>query len=250
MPIEYKKEGPVAIFTINNPEVMNALTPDQLAAWTDTLLDFRDDRDLRVAIITGAGDKAFCAGLNLSSSEEEIDFFPRNTLVRGLQLYKPLIAAINGYAFGGGLEIALACDIRIAAEQAQLGLTEVTLGIIPGWGGTQRLPRIVPLGVAAQMMMMGKRVSAREALEIRLVHEIVPPGDLMKTARTYAERFCELAPLAVMGAKEVMLKGIDMSLEQGLELESLIDAKLIASKDFLEGRTAFAEKRKPDFKGK
>jgi enoyl-CoA hydratase/carnithine racemase len=256
MPIEYVKEGHVATFTINNPEVMNALTPTQVAEWTDALIDFRDDRNMWVGIVTGAGERAFCTGLNLRSAgppggggSEGARPIPKETLVRGLKLYKPLIAAINGYALGGGLEIALACDIRIASENAQLGLTEVTLGLLPGWGGTQRLPRLVPFSVAAEMMIMGRRVKADEALAIRLVHEVVPLENLMETARARAEKIAESAPLAVQGVKEAMLRGIEMTLEDGLALESELGRRVNSSKDFGEGMKAFAEKRKPNYTG-
>jgi E-phenylitaconyl-CoA hydratase len=265
MPIEYQKEGHIAIFTINNPEVMNAMTPDQVAEWTENLIDFRDDKNMWVGIVTGAGEKAFCTGLNLRSTGGGGrppqggggrppqggggPPAPQETLVRGLKLYKPLIAAINGYALGGGLEIALACDIRIASENAQLGLTEVTLGLLPGWGGTQRLPRLVPFSVAAEMMIMGRRVKADEALAIRLVHEVVPLDKLMETARARAEKIAESAPLAVAGVKEAMLRGIEMTLAEGLALESELGRRVNSSKDFAEGMKAFAEKRKPNYTG-
>jgi len=253
MPIEYQKEGHIATFTINNPEVMNALTPTQVAEWTDALIDFRDDKDLWVGIITGAGEKAFCTGLNLRSAGAEgakgTRPIPKETLVRGLKLWKPLIAAINGYALGGGLEIALACDIRVASENAQLGLTEVTLGLLPGWGGTQRLPRLVPFGVAAEMMIMGRRIKAPEALAIRLVHEVVPQAELMTAVKARAQKICESAPLAVAGVKEAMLRGIEMTLEEGLALEGYLGRNVNSSKDFTEGMKAFAEKRKPQYKG-
>jgi len=256
MPIDYQKEGHIATFTINNPEVLNALSPAAVAEWTDALIDFRDDKNLWVGIITGAGEKSFCTGLDLRSAGPgsgggggEGRPAPQETLVRGLKLWKPLIAAINGYAFGGGLEIALACDIRIAADTAQLGLTEVTLGLIPGWGGTQRLPRLIPFSVAAEMMIMGKRITAQEALEVRLVHEVVPLKDLMTKAKERAEKICQSAPLAVAAVKEAMIRGASMTLEEGLALESEIGAKVIASKDFAEGRKAFMEKRKPEYKG-
>lgn len=258
MPIEYQKEGHIAIFTLNRPEVMNALSPEALAEWTKALIDFRDNKDLWVGIITGAGEKSFCTGLDLRSAggppsgqggQATRPTMPQDTLVRGLELWKPLIAAINGYALGGGLEIALACDIRIAADTAQLGLTEVTLGLMPGWGGTQRLPRIIPFGIAAEMMIMGKRITAQEALEIGLIHQVVPLKDLMATAKARAEKICESAPLAVQGVKETMIRGYSMTLDEGLKLESEIGRKILASKDFAEGRKAFMEKRKPEYKG-
>lgn len=272
MPIGYEKEGHVAIFTIDRPEVMNALSPQALAEWTEALIDFRDDKSLWVGIITGAGEKAFCTGLDLrggggpppgqrpggggppgqggGGAPPPRPAMPTETLVRGLEIWKPLIAAINGYALGGGLEIALACDIRIAADSAKLGLTEVTLGLMPGWGGTQRLPRIIPLGLAMEMTLMGRRVDAQEALKIGLVHEVVPLADLMKTAKERAQKMCESAPLAMQGVKEAILKGQDMTLAEGLKLEGEINRnKVSSSKDFAEGRKAFQEKRKPNYTG-
>ena len=254
MPIDYQKEGKIAIFTINRPEVLNALSPDALWELTEAIIDFRDNKDLWVGIITGAGEKAFCTGLDLrSAGSGQINparqGMPQATLVRGLELYKPLIAAVNGYAFGGGFEIALACDIRIASETAQFGLTEVTLGLIPGWGGTQRLPRMIPFGKAAELMLMGKRIKAQEAFDLNLVSKVVPQAELMTTAKEWATQMCGLAPLAVQAAKEAMLKGRDMTLADGLKLESELAGKVTRSADFAEGRKAFMEKRKPNFKG-
>ncbi|MFC1901126.1 enoyl-CoA hydratase/isomerase family protein [Chloroflexota bacterium] len=266
MPIGYEKEGHVAIFTIDRPEVMNALSPQALGEWTEALIDFREDKSLWVGIITGAGEKAFCTGLDLrggggpppggpppgqgGGAPPPRPAMPTETLVRGLEMWKPLIAAINGYALGGGLEIALACDIRIAADTARLGLTEVTLGLMPGWGGTQRLPRIVSLGTAMEMTLMGRRVDAEEALKIGLVHEVVPQAELMTRAKERAQKMCESAPLAMQGVKEAILRGYDTTLAEGLKIEGEINrSKVSSSNDFREGRKAFQEKRKPDYKG-
>jgi len=255
MPIEYKKEGKVAIFTINRPEVLNALSPDALWEMTESLNDFKNNKDLWVGIVTGAGEKAFCTGLDLRGAAPGGNInparqgMPQATLVRGLELWKPLIAAVNGYAFGGGFEIALACDIRIAADTAQFGLTEVTLGLIPGWGGTQRLPRMLPFGKAAELMLMGKRIKADEALALNLVSKVVPQKDLMATAMEWANQLCNNAPLAVQAAKEAMIKGRDMTVADGLKLESELAGKVMRTQDFAEGRKAFMEKRKPAYKG-
>jgi len=257
MAIEYKKEGKIAVFTINNPDVLNALSPAEVAEWTENLVNFRDDPGLWVAIVTGAGEKAFCTGLNLRSAGgggpppggAPARPVPQQTLVKGLELWKPIIAAVNGYAFGGGFEIALACDIRIAAETARFGLTEVTLGLIPGWGGSQRLPRMIPFGKAAELLLMGKRLDAKEALNLNLVSAVVPQKDLMPTAMDWANQICNCAPLAVRTAKEAMMRGIDMTLAEGLALEGELGRKVMSSKDFAEGRKAFMEKRKPDYKG-
>jgi len=256
MPIEYEKDGHIAVFTINRPEVMNALSPASLAEWTAALEDFRDDKNLFVGIITGAGEKAFCTGLDLKgspppggSAQAERPRMPQETLVRGLDLWKPLIAAINGYALGGGLEVAMACDIRLAADTAKMGLPEVTLGLMPGWGGTQRLTRLIPFSIAAEMMLTGRRVTAQEALDIGLVHQVVPQAELMAAAKEMAGKICESAPLAVQGVKEAMIRGYSLSLEDGLKLESELGRSVLASKDFAEGRKAFQEKRKPNYIG-
>ena len=255
MAIDYKKEGRIAIFTINRPEAMNSMNLEVNRDLHEMMGDFRDDPELWVGIITGAGEKAFCAGADI---KELLPFMKEHrdkpwavptTPMRGLELWKPLIAAINGYALGGGLEIALACDIRIASDNAKLGLTEVTLGLMPGWGGTQRLPRIIPFSVAAEMMIMGKRITAQEALEINLVHQVVEQKDLMATAKERAAKICESAPLAVAGVKQAMIRGYSMTLEEGLQLETELGRSVMVSKDFAEGRKAFMEKRTPEYKG-
>jgi enoyl-CoA hydratase/carnithine racemase len=168
MSIDYYKENKIAIFTINRPQVLNALDLQTLSELSEKITDFCNDPKLQVGIITGAGERSFCTGMDLKSTiGVPVDsLFGEGTFVRGLYVQKPLIAAVNGYAFGGGLEIALACDIRIAAENALFGLTEVTIGLIPGWGGTQRLPRLLPPGKAMEMVLMGKRINAEEAQTI------------------------------------------------------------------------------------
>ena len=163
---------------------------------------------------------------------------------------KPIIAAINGLALGGGLEIALACDIRIASEKARLGCPEVTLGLIPGWGGTQRLPRMVPWCKAAEILLMGKIIDAQEAYRIGLVNDVVPLEQLMPKAREYAETISKAAPLAVWAAKEAMVRGTSLTLEDGLRLENSLNAYLMGTEDYNEGTTAFVDKRKPDYKAK
>ena len=219
-------------------------------------MSFRDDPDLWVGIITGAGEKTFSAGADIKDTlpfmKEHRDSpweFPAS-LWRGLEIWKPLIAAINGAATGGGLEVALACDIRIASDKTRLGTPEVTLGLIPGWGGTQRLPRMVSWCKAAELLLTGKLIDAQEAYRIGLVNEVVPPEEVMPRAIEWAEIICQAAPLAVRAAKEAMVRGCSLALEDGLRLENSLNSYLFGTEDFNEGTTAFAEKRKPDYKAK
>lgn len=236
MSIDYLEEGKVALFTINRPEVLNTLTLDALHELTEKLADFRDNPRLRVGIITGAGDKAFCAGMDLKSTSglPTEQLFGEGTFVRGLDVWKPLIAAVNGYAFGGGFEIALACDIRIASENARFGLTEVTVGLMPGWGGTQRLPRLISFGKAVELILMGKRITAEEALRLNLVSKVVPLRSLMTAAADWARLIAGLNPLAVQSAKEAMIRGRDLALQDGLMVESELLSRLTASRGHSE----------------
>jgi len=255
--IDYQKEGKIAIFTINRPEALNAMNVQAARELHEALVDFRDDPELWVGIITGAGDRAFCVGADIKDMlpfmKEHLQNTPwamPDTHMRGLDLWKPLIAAINGMALGGGLEIVLACDLRIASEKARFGQPEVTLGLIPGWGGTQRLPRMVPWCKAAELLLTGRPIDAQEAYRIGLVNIVVPPEAVMPTAREWAEAICQAGPLAVRAAKEAMIRGSSLTLEDGLSLESALEAYLMSTEDYTEGTTAFGEKRKPDFKAK
>ena len=256
MAVDYVKEGRIAIFTLNRPQALNAANVELTRELHEAMVDFRDDPDLWVGIITGAGDRAFCAGADIGDllpfmkEREDSPWAMPATPMRGLELWKPLIAAINGYALGGGLEIALACDIRIASENARLGTPEVTLGLIPGWGGTQRLPRIVPWCKAAEIVLMGRPIDAQEAYRIGLVNKVVPLEQLMPTAKEWAEALCQPGPLAVQAAKQAMIRGTSLTLEEGLRLESSLFAHVMDTEDYKEGTAAFAEKRKPVFKGK
>ena len=257
MVIDYQKEGRIAVFTINRPEALNSMNVQALKELGEKMVAFRDDPDAWVGIITGAGDRAFCAGADI---KEMLPFMQENlplkpwkvpdTPMRGLVMWKPLIAAINGVALGGGLEIALACDIRIASEKARLGVPEVTLGLIPGWGGTQRLPRVIPLCKAAELLFTGRHIDAQEAYRIGLVNAIVPPEQVMPAAREMAEAICKAGPLAVRAAKEAMIRGCGMPLEEGLKLENALEAYALSTEDFAEGTKAFVEKRKPEFKAR
>jgi enoyl-CoA hydratase/carnithine racemase len=256
MALLYEKKGKVAYITINRPRALNAVDPETLKELSQALLDFRDDGDRWVAILTGMGERAFCVGADIK------DMLPvlgeiRNewwrvppTILRGLELWKPIIAAINGHALGGGLELALACDLRIAAEHATFGVPEVTLGIVPGWGGTQRLPRAIPAAKAAELLFLGQRIDAQEAYRIGLVNKVVPLPQLLPTAEEWAQRLCEIPPLAVRAAKEAMVRGAEMSLEEGLRLETKLEDFLVTTEDHKEAKAAWLEKRKPVLKGK
>lgn len=260
--ILYEKRAPVAVVTLNRPEAMNAI---DLEMWQELIrvwTDFRDDPELRAAVLTGAGGKAFCAG---ADAKTRGDYYAGMTpfqrreraerepglggLTRNLSLWKPVIAAVNGHCLAGGLELALACDIRIASENATFGLPEVRFGIIPGAGGTQRLPRLISPGRALEIILTGEPVTAEEALRAGLVERVVKPGDLLPAATALAEKICANGPLAVRAAKEAVYRGLDLPLEEGLRLEQFLAEPLRTSEDAKEGLKAFAEKRRPVFRG-
>jgi E-phenylitaconyl-CoA hydratase len=256
MAVSYEKEGRIATITINRPEAMNSLNVEIMKELRDVMMDFRDDPEMWVGIVAGAGDRAFCGGADVKTTLPFMKEHSRDTwafppsIMRGLEMWKPLVAAINGMALGGGLELALACDIRVAADNARLGTPEVTLGLIPGWGGTQRLPRVIPWCKAAELLLTGKLIDAQEAYRIGLVNKVVPQAEVMAAAREYAEAICKAAPLAVRAAKEAMLRGSAMTIEEGLRLENTLLAGVMATEDFAEGTGAFVEKRKPEYKAK
>jgi E-phenylitaconyl-CoA hydratase len=258
----YERRRHLAIIMLNRPEALNALNAPVRRGLFDAFTSFRDDADAWVAIVTGAGDRAFSAGADLKEmsagrqaelSGEFSDPFweaERPALNRGLPIWKPIIAAINGYCLAGGLELALACDIRIAVPEARFGLTEVLRGIIPGGGGTQRLPRIVPFGIALQLMFTGEHIDAAEAHRIGLVNRVVPAADLMAEAEALAERICANAPLSTRAIKEAAYRGINATLEDGLRIESFLSRIIRTTDDSREGPRAFAEKRPAAFKGR
>lgn len=255
MAIIYEKEGRIAILTIDRPEVMNAMNLESIQELSKAIMNFRDDPELWVGIITGSGDKAFCVGADIKESALMEEHGPNpwiflSTPMRGIELWKPLIAAINGLALGGGLEIALCCDIRIISEKARLGTPEVTLGLMPGQGATQRLPRFIPRCKAAEILLRGKPIDAREAYRIGLVNEIVPPEEVLATARKWAKDICDAGPLAVRATKEAMIRGSGMTLDDGLGLENSLFSFLLGTEDFREGVKAFTERRQPIFKGR
>jgi enoyl-CoA hydratase len=256
MAVDYKLEGRIATITLNRPEAYNSVDIRTLKELHEALIAFRDNEDAWVGIITGTGDKAFCSGADIT---EMLPFLKANankpweipqTPLGDMELYKPLIGAINGIAFGGGLEITLICDIRIAAEHARFACSEVNLGIMPGWGATQRLPRIIPRAKAAELIFSGKPINAQEAYRIGLVNEVVPKTELMARAQKWAEELCQVSPLGIRAAKEAMIRGYSLPLDDGIKLESALFSYLLGTDDFIEGRDAFLNKRKPQFKGK
>ena len=256
MAVDYHKEGKIAVFTLNRPEALNAIDPETTEQLSRAFEDFENDDDLLVGIVTGAGNKAFSVGADVQTLLPKLKEFrgqrksgPLN-LIDTLSSWKPMIAAINGAALGGGLEIALACDLRIAAENAIFGTPEVTLGLIPGWGGTQRLPRMIASAKAAELLFTGKPISAQEAYRIGLINKVVPFSELMPAAKGMAETISRRAPLAVRAAKQAMIQGIDVSLEDGLKLERKLNDFLVSTDDFEEGCKASMERRQPFFKGK
>lgn len=251
MAVDYEKEGRIAIFTINRPEAMNALNSQVRQELNQALIDFRDDPDLWVGIITGAGEKAFSAGADIKEFRPgPIQTEGAVAWVRPDQIWKPIIAALNGFALGGGLELAMECDLRIAAEHARLGQPEVNIGFMPGAGGTQRLPRFVGRAMAAEILLTGRHIDAQEAYRIGLVNRVVPLDQLMPTARELAETICQRGPMGVRATKEAMIRGYDLTLEQGLRLERDLVNRVRTTEDFMEGARAFAEKRKPAYRAR
>ena len=252
-----EKKGPVAVITLNRPEVMNSFNFAMLRALKDAVDAVRFDPETRVVIVTGAGEKAFCSGADLKEratySEiqvREFIFTIRNLFTAIESLPQPVIAAVNGVALGGGTELTLACDIRYASETATMGLTETRLAIIPGAGGTQRLPRLVGRGRAKELIFTGRRVSAADALAIGLVNRVLPPGELLDGCLALASEICECGPVAVAQAKYAINAGLETDIGTGLAIESNAYWITIPTQDRLEGLAAFREKRKPVYKGK
>ncbi|MEH6986279.1 enoyl-CoA hydratase/isomerase family protein [Cytobacillus firmus] len=250
-----RAEEGIGFIIINRPELRNALNINTLLEIETALDKMRDDEDIRVIIFSGAGEKSFAAGADISqlSKRTMIDALKPNMTAtyRKIEDYeKPTIAAINGYALGGGLELALACDIRVASLNAKVGLPEVGLGIMPGAGGTQRLSRIIGKGKAMELILTGDIITAAEAERLNLISKAVPQEELIETAKGYARRISVKGPLALRMAKAAVNRGADMEMETALYLEKLAQTILIGSEDKLEGTQAFLEKRTPQFKGK
>ncbi|MCX6004155.1 MAG: enoyl-CoA hydratase-related protein [Chloroflexi bacterium] len=256
MAVGYQKEGKIAVITLNRPEALNSFDPDQINEFNQCLYDFNQDENLWVAIVTAAGERAFSVGADIKTTLPKIQDsahrgeMPAPAICEDMQIWKPVIAAINGACLGGGFEVALACDIRIASETATFGFPEINLGLIPGWGGTQRLPRAIPLAKAAELLTSGRPIDAQEAYRIGLVNKVVPPAELMNEARKMAETLLKPAPLAARAAKQAMLQGLNTTLINGLEIEYQLEKYVTKTEDFQEGREAFIAKRKADFKAK
>ena len=255
--ILFEKKNGIAYVTLNRPEVLNARNRRMREELIDAVTAIRADPEVRVVILTGAGERSFSAGRDLKEAAQEkvgvvaarqakMEISDTEMIAR---LNQPVIAAINGFALGGGCELALACDIRVAVEGAKVGLPEVSRGMIPGSGGTQRLSRVVGLGKALELILTGSVIDAEEACRIGLVNKVVPRDGLMAAAEEYAQAIATKAPVAVVLAKEAVREGYEMSLDDGLRLETDLSALLRTTEDIKEGARAFVEKRPPQWRG-
>ena len=257
----FEVRNQIAFVTFNRPDSMNAMNRQMTKELVDACKQIEEDHAIRIAIFTGAGEKAFSAGMDLKE-RSETSFSPIERRQQKLSatvqtqtravaaITKPTIAAIRGYCVGGGLEFALACDMRVAAADAKLGLAEVKRGLIPGSGGTQRLPRTVGVAKALEICLTGDNVTGAEAQRLGLVNITVPAGDVMKAAEDLAVRILKGAPMSVLFIKEAIKKGVELSLDEGFRLESDLSALIATTEDSKEGPRAFAEKRAPVWKGK
>ena len=253
----YEKKGAIAYVTLNRPKVLNALNQRTWENLRTAFEDARDDAQVRGVILTGAGDKAFIAGADISElshvtaiEAEKSSTYGQEVLNLVENLGKPVIAAVNGFALGGGCETAMACTIRVASEHAKFGQPEVTLGLIPGGGGTQRLPRLIGKGRALQIILSGEMISAQEAFRIGLVNEVVPAAELITRAEAILKRIFSNAPVAVKYLLEAVNKGMETSQAEGLSLEASLFGLCAGTEDKKEGTSAFLEKRKPQFQGR
>ncbi len=251
----YQTEGPLALITINRPERRNAISLATLDDLHAAIARAAEDEAVRVIAITGAGDKAFASGSDLEEVQRRDLRTAFNPLVQGVaerleHTPKPTIAAINGYCMGGGLEVALGCDLRVAVKGARFATPEGKLGIIPGGGATQRLPRLVGRAWAMEMLLMGETIDAERALQIGLVTRVVPPGELLPTVRKMAAHLASFAPFVPPFMKSVVYSGMEGSLAAGLALEKITQAALCETEDKAEGLRAFLEKRRPEWKGR
>jgi enoyl-CoA hydratase len=252
-----EREGAVATVTVNRPKVLNALSTQTLDELRRAILALKYDDGIRVVIVTGAGDKSFIAGADINELSQQTPIGGRELALRGQHVFdlvenmgKPVIAAINGYALGGGCELAMACTIRIAADTAKLGQPEINLGIIPGYGGSQRLSRLVGRGRALELLLTGDQITAAEAYRLGLVNRVVTGANLMGEARKLAQALAAKAPIAVRYIIDAVNKGLQMPLPEAQVFEATLFGLVAATEDMREGTKAFLEKRKAEFKGK
>ena len=251
-----ERDGAVAILTINRPTVLNALNTQTVDELRRAMLELKADATARAIIVTGAGPKSFVAGADINELAVLSPTAGREHALTGQHVFdvienlgKPVIAAINGFALGGGCELAMACTLRIAADSARLGQPEIALGLIPGYAGTQRLPRLVGTGRAMEMLLTGAHVGADEALRIGLVHRVVPAADLMTEARKLATQLAANAPVAMRYIINAVHKGVEMPFAEACQYEATLFGLVASTDDMREGTAAFLEKRKPVFKG-
>ena len=256
MALLFETQDHIATITFNRPDAMNAMDAETYAELSRAWIEVRDNPDIWVAVITGKG-RAFTAGADLKrrigQQTEAWEFWltqHEQLLNRGLEVWKPVIAAVNGYCLAGGMTLLFATDIRIAADTAVFGISEVKRGILPGNGGTQRAIRQMPYPIAMELLLIGDNITADEAYRIGLINKVVPPDQLMPTVEAYARRICENPPLAVRAIKELAVRSQYMHIQDGLRLESAIGRILGGTEDAAEGRRAFAEKRKAEFRGR
>ncbi len=255
--ILFSVEDSIALITVNRPKMLNALTASTIREIGDAISVAMNDEAVKGVLLTGAGEKAFVAGADIKEINELNMYEGRQLSREGQRIFsaielapKPVIAVINGFALGGGLELAMACHFRLASENAKFGQPEVNLGLLPGYGGTQRLPRLIGRGRAMELLLTGDMIDARRAYEIGLVNKVLPAGQLMDEARKMLHKINARGPLAVQYCIEAVHHGLNSSLETGLEIEANYFGMAFASDDMREGTTAFIEKRKAHFKGK
>jgi enoyl-CoA hydratase len=255
--IIYEKSEGIATITLNRPEALNAWSQELAQEFRNAIEDTQKDENVKAVIITGAGEKAFSAGADIKAMKGMTALKARALSQMGYEicniiesLEKPVIAAINGYALGGGMEVSMACDFRIASEKARMGQTEINIGLIPGWGGTQRLPRLVGKARAKELVYTGKIIDANTAFLLGLVNKVVSAEELMKVAKEFAKELADKAPVALKVAKSLIERGTDIDLKSALALEREGFGVVASSEDLQEGVSAFIEKRKPNWKGK
>ncbi len=255
MSVEFNVKDYIAVITLNRPEAMNALDPEAIEDLKKIWHEVEHSPDIRVAILTGAGEKSFCTGTDMKKAPKtnecmaSVYFREGQPIIPAMKVSKPTIAAINGYAIGGGLEMALACDMRVASNNAKFGLTEVKVASLAGLNGTQCLPRAMPQAIAMKMLLTGEMIDAEEALRYGLISDIAEKGGVLEVAKGLAAKIASAAPLSVQAAKQAAVMGLDMPLEHGIAFSHLMWGILRDTEDRKEGFAAFAEKRKPEYKG-